>query len=159
AAVIPYYQRKLQRFAAKLPKAHEIQRAALFAKIRRSAESRFGKDHGFREIKTVADYRRQMPISRYEYFAPYIQDVSQRRLDALFSPGEEVLLFGVSTATPGAPKLTPITSHWLREFRQTLEMWGVKAIVDHAEMIGTKILQISGPGDMGRSPSGLPMGM
>ncbi len=79
AAVIPFYRRKLQRFEALLPRAHEVQRATLFAKIRRCADSRFGRDHGFSQIQTVADYRRQMPISRYEHFAPYIQAVSQVR--------------------------------------------------------------------------------
>ena len=45
------------------------------------------------------------------------------------------------------------------EYRQSLEIWGVKAIVEHSEMVGTKLLQITGPADMGLSPTGLPMGM
>src|SRR5260221_10295186 len=97
AAVIPFYQRKLRRFEALLPRAHEIQRAVLFEKIRRCADSRFGRDYGFAEIQTLADFRRQMPVSRYEHFAPYIQEVSQGRVEALFSSSERVLMFGVST--------------------------------------------------------------
>jgi hypothetical protein len=159
AAVIPHYRRKLRRFEASLPKAHEIQRHALFEKIRRCQESRFGRDHGFAGIQTLADYRRQVPILRYEDLAPYIEDVSRGQIDALFPTGEKVLMFGTSTGTTGRPKLNPITQTWLREYRATLEAWGVKAIVEHAEMIGTKILQISGPADLGRSPTGLDIGM
>ncbi len=159
AAVIPFYRRKLRRFEALLPRAHEIQRATLFEKIRRCAETRFGRDHKFSQIRTLVDYRRQMPISRYEYFSPYIQDVSRGDVGAMFPPHERVLMFGLSTGTTGASKLNPITPTWLREYRQSLELWGVKAIAEHAHMVGTKILQINGPGDMGFSPTGLPMGM
>ena len=159
AAVIPFYRRKLQRFEALLPRAHEIQRATLFDKLGRCADSRFGRDHGFSSIQTLADYRRQMPISRYEHFAPYIQAVSRGDVEAMFPRNERVLMFGVSTGTTGESKLNPITRTWLREYRQSLEIWGVKAIVEHSEMVGTKLLQITGPADMGLSPTGLPMGM
>ena len=159
AAVIPYYRHKLRQFEALLPNAHAVQRASLFAKLRRCADTRFGRDHGFSRIQTLADYRRQMPISRYEYFAPYIQAVSRGDVAAMFPAHERVLMFGVSTGTTGESKLNPITRTWLREYRQSLEIWGVKAIVEHSEMIGTKLLQITGPADLGLSPSGLPMGM
>jgi hypothetical protein len=159
AAVIPYYRRKLRQFEALLPKAHEVQRATLFEKLRRCRDTRFGREHGFSHIQTVADFRRQMPISRYEYFAPYIQAVSRGDLGAMFPPQEPVLMFALSTGTTGVSKLNPVTPTWLREYRQSLEIWGVKAIVEHAEMVGTKILQITGPADMGVSPRGLPMGM
>ena len=148
AAVIPFYRHKLRRFQALLPNAHAVQRATLFEKIRRCAGSRFGQDHGFSQIQTLADYRRQMPISQYEYFAPYIQAVSRGDIGALFPPHERVRMFGVSTGTTGESKLNPITDTWLREYRQSLEIWGVKAIVEHSEMIGTKLLQITGPAEI-----------
>src|SRR5579859_4267682 len=123
AAVIPFYRRKLKRFEALLPNAHEIQRATLFDKIRRCADTRLGRNNGFSQIRTLADYRRQMPISRYEYFDPYIQDVSRGDVGAMFPPHERVLMFGISTGTTGASKLNPITPTWLREYRQSLELW------------------------------------
>lgn len=159
AVAIPFYRRKQRRFEASLPRAREIQERVLLEKIRRCQESRFGREHGFANIRSIADYRRQISIQRYEYFAPYIEEVSQGRIEAMFPASEEVLMFGTSTGTTGQPKLNPITRTWLNEYRGTLEAWGVKAIVEHADMIGTKVLQISGPGDLGRSPSGLPIGM
>src|SRR5262245_703001 len=122
AAAIPFYQGKLRRFEALLPRAREIQRATLFDKLRRCADSRFGRDHGFATLQTVDDYRRRMPISQYEYFAPYINDVFAGRIEALFPPDERVLMFGASTGTTGEPKRNPITAHWLREYRQSLEL-------------------------------------
>lgn len=158
-AAIPYYQRKLRRFETLLERAQSVQRASLFEKLRRCADTRFGREHGFSQIATVDDFRRRVPISTYEYAAPYITEVSEGRLNALFPAGEEVLAFACTTGTTGKPKLNPVTRTWLREYLRSWEVWGVKAIIEHPEMIGTTVLQLSGPGDLDRSPSGLSIGM
>ncbi len=158
-AAIPFYQRKLRRFEAMLAKGHQFQRRSLFEKIRNNAESDFGKVHGFDRIQTVEDFRRNVPISNYEYMAPYIAEVSRGRTEALFSPKEEILAFACTTGTTGQPKLNPVTRTWLNEYRRSLEIWGVKAIVEHPEMIGTRVLQLLGPANLGTTPSGLPIGM
>lgn len=158
-AVIPFYQRKLRRFERMLAQGHRYQRQSLFEKIRNSAESEFGKMHGFDQIHTVDAFRRHVPISGYEYMAPYITEVSRGRNQALFSPREEVLAFACTTGTTGQPKLNPVTRTWLNEYRRSLEIWGVKAIVEHPEMIGTRVLQLLGPANLGITPSGLPIGM
>lgn len=159
AAAIPFYRRKLRRFEALLERAHSIQRALLFEKIRRCAETRFGRDHGFSKIATLDDFRRQVPISTYDYAAPYIKEVTEGRFDALFPADEQILGFACTTGTTGEPKLNPVTLTWLREYLRSWEIWGVKGIVEHPEMIGTKVLQVMGPGDLDRAPNGMSIGM
>ena len=159
AAAIPFYRRKLRRFEALLERAHSVQRALLFEKLKRCAETRFGRDHGFSAIKTLEDFRRQVPISTYEYAAPYIKEVTNGRFDALFPADEQILGFACTTGTTGEPKLNPVTLTWLREYLRSWEIWGVKGIVEHPEMIGTKVLQVMGPGDLDRAPNGMSIGM
>jgi hypothetical protein len=158
-AAIPFYRRKLRRFQAMLADAHRVQRASLFRRINYCAQSDFGRIHGFSQIKNIDDFRRQVPISTHEYFAPYIDEVSRGRKEALFPPEERVLSFSCTTGTTGVPKLNPVTVSWLNEYRRSLELWGVKAIVEHPEMIGTRVLQLLGPGNLGTTPSGLSIGM
>src|SRR5262245_5914673 len=43
------------------------------------------KDHGFKEIRTVADYRRQVPLATYEQFQPYIRRVMRGETRALLA--------------------------------------------------------------------------
>lgn len=157
--VIPSYRRKLRRFERQLQNAKDVQHASLFDKLQRCAQSRFGRDHGFAQIKTVADFRRQVPIAQYEYFDPYIQEVSEGKVEALFPPGEEVLVFGATTGTTGKPKINPVTRTWLKEYKRGWEVWGIKAVLDHQQMLTTRLLQIIGPSDLGRTPSGLAIGM
>lgn len=159
ALVIPYYRRKLDRFGVTLSQSRSIQRSSLLAKVRRCADSRFGRIHGFSTIKTVEDFRNRVPISKYDYFAPYIQAVSEGHIEALFPASEKILAFGCTTGTTGEPKLNPITSTWLREYKRSWQVWGVKAIIEHPEMIGTKILQLAGPSRLDQSKTGLSIGM
>jgi hypothetical protein len=158
-AAIPFYHAKLRHFERLLERAQAVQQNALFEKLRRCADSRFGRDHGFGQIKTVADFRRQVPIAEYEYFSPYIREVSEGKIDSLFHPSEKIHAFACTTGTTGEPKLNPVTQSWLREYRRGWEIWGIKAIVDHSEMIGTRMLQMTGPANLGQTPSGLSIGM
>jgi len=156
---IPYYRRRLRRFQRQLDSASTIQRAGLLKRIRRCADSRFGRDHGFSHIATVDQFRARVPIVTYEYLAPYIDEVAHGRIEALFPRNERVLAFACTTGTTGQPKLNPVTRTWLREYLRSWEVWGVKAIAEHPKMIGRKLLQLTGPGNLGRSPSGLSVGM
>jgi len=158
-AVMPFYGRRLKKFERMLANGHSVQRANLFDKLRRCEDSQFGKDHGFSKIRTIDDYRRAVPIAQYEYIAPYIKAVSEGRIEALFPAWEKVLAFGCTSGTSGEPKLNPVTTTWLREYRRSWEMWGTKAILAHPDMIGTRILQLTGPADLDRTPSGLSVGM
>lgn len=44
------------------------QRDQLRRLVRRAADTRFGRDHGFRRIRTVADYQAAVPLRAYEDF-------------------------------------------------------------------------------------------
>jgi GH3 auxin-responsive promoter len=156
---IPHYQRRLRRFETMLGQARAMQKRALMEKLSRCADTRFGRDHGFSDIRTVEDYRRRVPISQYEYIEPYIRDVSEGKIQALFPSSEEVLAFGCTSGTSGERKLNPVTRTWLREYRRSWEVWGIKAITDHSEVIGRRMLQLTGPANLGKTKSGLSMGM
>lgn len=129
------------------------------SKLRRCAGTRFGRDHQFSRIGTADEFRRRVPIAQYEDLATYITDVAAGKLESLFPRDEQVLAFACTTGTTGQPKLNPVTRTWLREYLRSWEVWGVKAIVEHPEMIGRKLLHLTGPGNLARSPSGHSVGM
>ncbi len=157
--VIPVYGRQLRQFERLLEQASQVQRAGLFARIERCRDTKFGRDHGFAAIRTLEDFRRQVPVARYDYFAPYIDAVGRGEFDALFPPSEKVLRFTITTGSTGKPKLNPVTTSWLKEYRQAWNLWGVKAMLDHPEKVGGKILQMIGTWNMGQTPGGIPISM
>jgi hypothetical protein len=61
-----YTRRRLAALAEQ--DAAAAQRAQLRALLRRAAETRFGRAHGFAVLRDVGDYQRAVPICRYEEF-------------------------------------------------------------------------------------------
>ena len=46
----------------------EMQEAQLLRLVRHAQETRFGRDHGFASLRSVADFQRQVPLRRFEDF-------------------------------------------------------------------------------------------
>ena len=82
--------------------------------LRRAADTKFGRDHGFAHIKTVADYQRQVPLRRYDdFWQDYWKD-SFPVLDNVTWPGR-VGYFAVSSGTStGNLKYIPCTDEMIR---------------------------------------------
>jgi hypothetical protein len=158
-AVIPFYGQRYRRFLELLQRARDRQREWLFARIRRCRDTRFGNDHNLAGVRTLADFRRHVPIMRYDNFAPYIDAVARGQFSALFPADEQVLRFTITTGSTGVPKLNPVTSTWLQEYRNAWDLWGVKTLLDHPAQVGGKILQMAGTWNMGRTPAGIPISM
>ncbi|HLJ10640.1 MAG TPA: GH3 auxin-responsive promoter family protein [Planctomycetaceae bacterium] len=156
---IPAYARRFGRFERMLREARQVQRDWLFARVRRCRDTRFGRDHAFARIQTLDDFRRQAPVARYDYFAPYIDDVARGNLGALIPAGEQVSRFTITTGSTGVPKLNPVSTSWLKEYREAWNYWGIKILLDHPRHVGGKILHMAGTWNMGRTSGGIPISM
>ncbi len=93
------------------------------AKVRRHAESEFGRDHGFSCIRSVDDFRRQVPVADYDYYRPYIERVKRGELGAMFAPGTNVLMFALTSGTTSASKFIPVTRQFFDEYRRGWFLW------------------------------------
>jgi hypothetical protein len=157
--VVPQLEKKLRRFETLLADTPKVQREVLFAKLRRAAPSAFGRDHGFDSIRTLEDFRRQVPIAGYDYYWPYIERVTNGEVGAMFPKGDRLLMFTLSSGTTAQPKLIPINDVWMAEYRRGFQLWGVKAFLDHPPLFYSKLAGIAGDWDMRRTPTNLPCGM
>src|SRR4051794_710807 len=148
-------------FLEQTSRAEEVQRELLLRRIARHADSQFGRDHHFGEIRTPADFRRRVPIRGYEALEPYIERVRQGDLGALFGPGTEVLMFAMTSGTTNRPKTIPVTRESLHDYREGWTIWGIMAFDAHPAMIegGLRpILQIASDWRETTTPSGIPCG-
>jgi hypothetical protein len=148
----------MHRFLAQSGRARSVQQATLLAKIRRNANSDFARDHGFRGIHSVADFRARVPVQTYEEHRPYIDKVLQGKVTALFAPGTNVLMFTMTSGTTGEPKRIPVTTEMFREYRRGWMLWGAGIYGDHPGLFLKKTLQLSSDWQQYRTPSGVPCG-
>jgi hypothetical protein len=161
APVAKRSRRLAHEFLGQTLRAADVQRDLLLRRIARHADSQFGRDHHFREIRNLADFRRRVPISGYDRHLPYIEQVRRGETGALFGPGTEVLMFAMTSGTTNCPKTIPVTREALNDYREGWTIWGILAFDAHREMIADglrPILQIASDWRESYTAGGIPCG-
>lgn len=157
--LVPQVEKRYRNFERQLQNARKVQHDILFAKIRRCQSSQFGRDHHFDQIRTLDDFRRQIPIAEYDYYHPYVERVTHGEVTAMFPPGEKILMYTLTSGTTDIPKLIPVTKTWFDEYRKGWMVWGIKAFADHPALYYAKLAGVAGNWDMRRTPTDIPCGM
>jgi hypothetical protein len=157
-AVLPLHAR-VRRFKAACETPERVQTGLLLDLLRRQQGTAFGRDHGFASIRTVADYRKHVPIAPYERLAPYIERVKAGETDALIAD-DTVRLFALTSGTTAARKFIPITDRYLADYKRAWSMWGVRAYRDHRprDLALRPIVQMGGDPAEFRTDAGIPCG-
>lgn len=70
-------------------------------------KTKFGNDHQFNKIDSVAEFQKRVPIREYEAFTPYIKKIIKGEQDVLWQ-GQPIYFAKTSGTTSGA-KYIPIT--------------------------------------------------
>ena len=151
-------RRHLHRFMSTARAAASTQQRVLKDKLARNADSTFGREHGFDTIHTYADFTRRVPIQTYDAIQPYVDKVIAGDLRALFGPGERVLMFAKTSGSTDSPKLVPVTPSFVREYQRGWSAFGFKALLDHPDGFGRKLLQVASPADETRTELGVACG-
>jgi hypothetical protein len=111
-----YAGARRRRLAAIAPAA--AQERTLLALLARARDTQFGRDHGFASIRSVGEFRRQVPLRRYEdFWDGYWRPAFPRLVDCTW-PGT-VPFFAVSSGTTrGVTKLIPCSHEMNRSNRR-----------------------------------------
>ena len=157
-AIKVHGRRLLKRFHAATQDATRVQERVLLAKIRRNADSAYGREHRFDQIRSYADFTKHVPLQTYEDFEPYIARLRRGEHDALFGSGQKVRMFALTSGTTGKPKYIPVTDQFLKEFRDGWNAFGIKALMDHEDTFLRPILQITSRMDETYTEGGIPCG-
>ena len=87
----------------------EAQRRQLLRLLRRAKDTRFGREHEFGSIRTVAEFQSRVPIRRYEdFWADYWQPAFPRLTDVTW-PGTIPYFALTSGTTSGNTKYVPVS--------------------------------------------------
>jgi hypothetical protein len=150
-------RRQLAKLEAATHQPRATQDELLRRILSRHAATAFGRDHGFATIRTAADYRRRLPIIKYEYLEPYISRVCRGEFGALLAE-RTVHMFAMTSGTTAARKFIPVTPQYLADYKRGWNMWGVRVFLDHPEIRLRPIAQLSGDWDEFRTEAGIPCG-
>jgi hypothetical protein len=149
-------RRQWTRWHKLTSKPQETQDRLLLDIIKRNRSTRFGRDHRFKLIASVSDYRNQVAIADYERVRPYVELVQNGERDALTA--EPIDMFMMTSGSTGEPKLIPVTAKTRENHRQLTRLWYYRALVDHPDLFNGKLLGVVSPAVEGETAGGIPFG-
>jgi hypothetical protein len=155
-AALPFIRLLWQRWERLADEPLGTQKHFLFQLIRRNQATAFGRDHRFGSIRTLAEYRSQIPIGDYERFRPYVERAKQGEAATLTQ--EPVLMFNMTSGSTGEPKLIPVTESARRIHSKLTRLWFIRSLLDHPRLFAGKMLALVGAAAEGQTPSGIPYG-
>src|SRR5947209_4730572 len=91
-------RRHVRAFDAATHDPRAVQEALLRRILAYHADTDFGREHHFRAIRTVADFRRHLPVAGYDAFEPYLARVRKGELNALLAD-RTVHMFALTSGT------------------------------------------------------------
>jgi hypothetical protein len=100
----------------------KIQKEILMKYLLKNKETTYGKLHNFGKIKSVAEYRKNVPvIEDFGMIQKYIDQISQGHQRILTE--EPVLAFESTSGSTGKAKLIPYTGGLKKEFQKAIHIW------------------------------------
>jgi len=125
--------------------------------IKSAQHTVFGKDHGFDNIKTYEDFKRQIPVRDYEALRPYVEKVKEGKQNILWKG--KPLYFAKTSGTTSGAKYIPISkesiSNHINTARNALLCY--IAQTGKADFTGGKMIFLSGSPELDRI-GGVPSG-
>jgi hypothetical protein len=89
--------------------------------LRKNKHTVYGEKFCFSDIKTVEDFQKNVPITTYEDYIPFIERIKNGEQNILTA--EKVLLLEPSSGSTSAKKLIPYTKGLKREFSTAIIKW------------------------------------
>ena len=114
------YRRSLQQFLQPCD-VRAVQMQYLSGLLRRNADTEFGREYGFADIRHFRDFRENVPLTKYEDYAPYIARIEAGEPHILTA--EPVTLLEPTSGSSGGKKLIPYTRSLHREFLNGIRPW------------------------------------
>ena len=90
----------------------KVNEKLLFKILRKSENSVYGKEYDFKNIKTIEDYRKKVPLTYYKDYEPYIERMINNEENVLVSARIEG--YAQSSGSVGKRKFIPLTADDIR---------------------------------------------
>ena len=110
----PFFLHRLKAIARYATDAEEIQRKVLKRLLREAAQTAYGRDHGFGEIRSYEEFSRTVPVNTYEELKGFIDRMRHGERDVLWK-GRVKWYAKSSGTTNDKSKFIPVSSAGLRD--------------------------------------------
>ncbi|MEO1144547.1 MAG: GH3 auxin-responsive promoter family protein [Cyanobacteria bacterium J06638_22] len=147
-----------RRFVQQTQQTEARQAAFLRSLLQINQDTSLGQALGLPGVKTVADFRQQVPISRYNDYEPYVERAFQGEANVI-TPGP-IVYFSLTSGSTGKQKILPITKRSRRAVSQANQVaigFAAHAAKRDRRPLG-KMLYTNSARPYGQSPQGITYG-
>ena len=99
----------------------EIQENKLKEILENNKDTLYGKKYNFDKIKTIQDFQKEVPLTKYEDYLSYIEKIKIGEENILTH--EKVKMFELTSGSTSASKLIPYTDSLKKEFQAGIKVW------------------------------------
>ncbi|MEC4983945.1 MAG: GH3 auxin-responsive promoter family protein [Oscillatoria sp. PMC 1068.18] len=153
-----FSERAKDNFLKKLNQTPTIQEKFLLQLLQAHKNTELGQKYQLQDIKTIDQFREQIPVLPYANYEPYINRIAQGAKNVL-TP-DPVVYLNMTSGSTGNPKLIPVT----KRFQNTLGKANFisigflsQALRSHGSQFG-KLLATNSPKLYGTTDAGIPYG-
>lgn len=128
----------------------EVQEDVLLKILKTHENTYFGKVHGFKDIETLADFRKQVPVNDYESLRSWVdsQDLTGRPAMNPDFPS----FYAMTSGTTGTPKYIPVLKTALKAHKRIMNLFVYRLLHDRPKALKGHILAIVSPAIEGYRP-------
>jgi len=141
----------------KLTKApHVGQKKHLFEILSKSSGTEYGQKYNFSKIKNEKDFRKYVPINKYQTLEPYIEKITCGHSNILTT--DMPVMFNLTSGTNDKPKYIPVTAKAKKHTALLMHQWLYRSLLDHPSFLNKFNLIITSQLIEGHTSSGIPYG-
>jgi hypothetical protein len=112
---------EFRRFLNSLEGPGSAQEQYLKKLLKTCAATDYGRKYHFSQISSVLNFQENVPLTHYEDYLPYIEDISHGKTNVLTH--EPVILFQPTSGTSSPSKLIPYTRSLKAEYQRGIAPW------------------------------------
>ncbi len=109
------------RFCRSLRNTQETQETYLAGLIKNNSNTQYGIMHDFGKIRSARDFQNQLPLTKYDDYLPYIEQIKNGNNNIL--TGDNIILLEPSSGSTSASKLIPYTKSLKDDFNAGIHPW------------------------------------
>lgn len=119
--LLKLYGFEARRFLKDLKQSQAAQQRKLSSILKQNQSTVYGQKYGFSGITSLDQYQKQVPLTVYEDYLPYIERIGAGEPSVLTS--DQVRLFEITSGSVSASKLIPYTAGLKAEFQAGIRPW------------------------------------
>jgi hypothetical protein len=146
----------IERYLSSQINPSHVQKFLLAKILIQNRNTKYGKEYDFKKIRTIKDFQKQIPITTYEDYVPYIEEIKEGKQKILTT--KKVKFFATTSGTTSEPKYIPITKTRINQFREEFAIWSFHVLKRFPKLTKGKTLYFAANSSNGFTKGGIEHG-